>query len=151
MYTIGRYVKLKNSNLSGKVLNIKNTNNRIFYKLYINNKNIIVEENDIENEIEYKEKNKNPKVSIITNTKTNFDNELMIRHLTKDEANIEIERFIDKALINNIKIIKIIHGKNGGVLRNLTHNYLKNCEYVKDFRLGYPHEGSYGVTIALLK
>lgn len=151
MYTVGKYIKLKNSALSGKILDIKQNKNEILYKVKINNKNIFVFDNNIEKEIEYKENKSKSKINIITNNNIPFNNELMIRHLTKLEALDEIERFIDKALINNSKIIKIVHGKSGGILRKLTHDYLKNCEYVKDFRLGYPHEGSYGVTIVTLK
>ena len=150
MYTVGKYVKLKNSNLIGKIIDIKQNKNETLYKVKINNKNTLISEKNIEKEIDYKENKTSNKVNIITNN-IPFDNELVIRHLTQIQALDEIERFIDKALINNAKIIKIVHGKSGGVLRKLTHEYLKNCECVKDYRLGYPHEGSYGVTIVTLK
>lgn len=150
MYTIGKYIKLKNSEHFGKIIRIKETRNGLEYIVKINNKNTSISENDIESEFKNIENKPHDRVNIITNN-TQFNNELMIRHLTKIEAENEIETFIDKALVNNAKILKIIHGKSGGTLRKLTHEYLKNCNYVKEFRLGYPHEGSYGVTIVTLK
>ena len=77
--------------------------------------------------------------------------EIMIRHQTVDEALFNLEKFIDNAICNNIKIVKIIHGKNGGILRREVHKYLDNSPFVKEHRLGGYYEGSYGVTIAFLK
>ena len=56
-----------------------------------------------------------------------------------------------KAIKNNVKDIKIIHGKNGGILRKAVHDYLKHNKHVETFRLGNYYEGSYGVTIIKLK
>ena len=77
--------------------------------------------------------------------------EIMIRHQTVEEALFNLEKFIDNAICNNVKIVKIIHGKNGGILRREVHKYLDNSPFVKEHRLGGYYEGSYGVTIAFLK
>ena len=77
--------------------------------------------------------------------------EIMIRHQTVEEALSNLDKFIDNAICNNVKIVKIIHGKNGGILRKEVHKYLENSPYVKEHRLGGYYEGSYGVTIAFLK
>ena len=89
-------------------------------------------------------------ISFTLNKSSNFDTELMLRHQTKDEALDNLDKFIYQALVNKVSIIKIVHGKHGGILRNAVHEYLKESKYVSSFRLGYPHEGSYGVTIAYL-
>lgn len=151
MYNIGEYIKLKNSTLCGTIIDLKCKNNLIQYKVNINNKNTFVNENMIEKSLTNNDTKSKITITINTNNNDNFVPEIMIRHLTKDEALLEIERFIDKALIHNTKIIKIIHGKSGGILRKATHDYLNNSPYVKEYRLGYPHEGSYGVTIIFLK
>lgn len=75
----------------------------------------------------------------------------MLRHQTKEEAIAHLDQFIDHAICNNIKQIKIIHGKNGGILRKSIHKYLLQHPNVKEHRLGGYYEGSYGVTIAFLK
>lgn len=151
MYNIGEYIKLKNSTLCGKIIDIKNTNNVLIYKVNINDKNTFINQNMIEKSLPITKQNLKSTITIKTNKDDDFMPEIMIRHLTESEALIEIDRFIDKALIHNSKIIKIIHGKSGGILRKATHKYLDNCPYVKDYRLGFPHEGSYGTTIIFLK
>ena len=151
MYNIGEYIKLKNSTLCGTIVDINNSNNDLIYKVNINNKNTFINENMIEKSLPINNSKTKITVTITTNKNDEFIPEIMIRHLTESEALIEIDRFIDKALIHNSKIIKIIHGKSGGILRKATHNYLNNCPYVKNYRLGYPHEGSYGTTIIFLK
>ena len=61
-----------------------------------------------------------------------------------------VENFITEAINLDIKNIKIIHGRNGGVLRKAVHEYLKHNKNVESYRLGNYYEGSYGVTIIKL-
>lgn len=90
-------------------------------------------------------------VTFEVNHNLDIPNEIMLRHKTKEEAMYELDKFIDKAISNNLPRIKIIHGKNGGVLRKATHEYLENFPYVSSYSLGLYHEGGLGVTIAYLK
>ena len=80
-----------------------------------------------------------------------FSNEIMLRHQTLDEAMFNLENFLDLAYINDIKVVRIVHGKHGGVLRHSVHELLKKDKRIKSFRLGNYFEGSYGVTIAYFK
>lgn len=92
-------------------------------------------------------------VSITFDVNHNLDipNEIMLRHKTKEEAMYELEKFIDKAILNNLPRVKIIHGRSGGILRKAVHEYLENAPYVSSYSLGLYHEGGLGVTIAYLK
>ena len=101
-----------------------------------------------EDRINTKSKKKN--VSITINKLTD-KNEIMLRHLNEYEAIDKLDTFIDKMLANKIPVVRIIHGKSGGILRKAVHNYLKEHPYIKDYRLGYYHEGGIGVTIANIK
>lgn len=149
MFNIDDIVKIKSTNLIGKIISINK--NKITVK--INNKNTIVDAKNIEKTDKHPEfKNiNNININFIFKKESKFEDELMIRHLTRDEALDKIDSFINEALIHKVKIIKIVHGKNGGILRKATHEYLSSSPFVKSFRLGYPHEGSYGATVVLLK
>lgn len=152
MYKINDIIKIKNSNLYGKIIYI-NQNNAC---ININNKKTNIDIDKIELVQDKQILNnftlpKNVNVNFIISNDKTFNHELMLRHQKYDEALDNVEKFINEALSKNVKIIKIIHGKNGGILRKMVHEYLTNCEFVQDFRLGYPHEGSYGVTICKLK
>ena len=77
--------------------------------------------------------------------------ELDLRGYAVDEALPEIDQFIDNAVVSNMNVITIIHGKGTGVLRTAVQKHLKNHRAVKNFRLGTYGEGENGVTIVELK
>ena len=77
--------------------------------------------------------------------------ELDVRGKTALEATLELDAFIDNAVLANVGILTIIHGKGTGVLRAEIAKYLKKHPNVKSFRLGTFGEGESGVTIVELK
>ena len=76
--------------------------------------------------------------------------ELDIRGMASDEAILELDRYIDNALISGLETVRIIHGKGTGVLRKSVQAHLRTHKAVKSFRLGTFGEGENGVTIAEL-
>ena len=78
-------------------------------------------------------------------------NELDIRGLMTDEADLQVERFLDSAVLGKLNIVTIIHGKGTGALRKAVHQQLKRHPSVKSFRLGRYGEGEDGVTVVELK
>lgn len=150
MFNIGDKVRIKDCFNYGIIKNIKN--NDVFY-IDINGKNVVVKKNMIE------KINKNIIENTCNikknNTNYNFENsfvpEIMIRHQTLDIAMYNVENFINDAILNNVKNIKIIHGRSGGILRNAVHEYLKHNKNVESYRLGGYTEGNNGVTIVKLK
>ena len=145
MYTIGDYVKVTNSNITGKIVNIS----KQYITILANDKIVKLKKEQIEKIKEPANISKDIKVNIQLSSPP--IDEIMIRHQTVEEALSNLDKFIDNAICNNVKIVKIIHGKNGGILRKEVHKYLENSPYVKEHRLGGYYEGSYGVTIAFLK
>mgnify|MGYP004732941899 CR=1 FL=1 len=77
--------------------------------------------------------------------------ELDIRGKAADEGVYEMEAFIDNAVMANVGVVTIIHGKGTGILRAAVHQRLKQLKSVKSFRLGLFGEGEDGVTIVQLK
>ncbi|MBQ9914628.1 MAG: Smr/MutS family protein, partial [Clostridia bacterium] len=90
-------------------------------------------------------------VSKNTKSSANMKTEIDLRGMTLDEALMETDRFIDQALLANLQIITVIHGKGTGVLRKGITDYLKGHRMVKSFRAGGLGEGDTGVTIVTLK
>ena len=76
--------------------------------------------------------------------------ELDLRGQTALEAIMEIDKFIDNALLIGVNQLTIIHGKGTGKLRHEIHNHLKKNKYIKSYRLGTFGEGESGVTIVEL-
>ena len=78
-------------------------------------------------------------------------NELDLRGLDSEQAVMELDQFIDRAVLSGLKSVCIIHGKGTGVLRTAVANRLRSHRDVASFRLGRYGEGEDGVTIAELK
>ena len=77
--------------------------------------------------------------------------EVDLRGETVEEALMDLDMFIDNAVMTGIHQINIIHGKGTGALRAAVQQHLKRHPSVRTYRLGVYGEGETGVTIAELK
>jgi len=75
---------------------------------------------------------------------------LDLRGLRTDEAESELSRFLDKALLAGRDEVEIVHGMGTGAMRRVVHDHLKRSRAVGDFRLGNADEGGDGVTKVVL-
>lgn len=146
MFNLYDYVKINGTNIEGYIVSIQNEKITIMSNEKYVTTNI---KNITKTEKKTQDNASNNKVNLVLESSPEY--EIMLRHQTVDEAMQNLDKFIDNAVCNNIKIVKIIHGKRGGILRHEVKKYLENSPYVKEFRLGGYYEGSYGVTIAFLK
>mgnify|MGYP001552455390 FL=1 len=145
---IGEYVKLKASEIIGKVE-------------AINGDRVILQIGDLRFTAEKKELKpaKNPldlqtKKSIQTTigpVEERFDNKLDIRGMRLQEAIDLVEAFVDKALIKGTDNLYIVHGKGTGALRKAVKRKLK--EYKNPMTLKHPedNQGGEGVTVVSLE
>ncbi|TDG95466.1 Smr/MutS family protein [Cardinium endosymbiont of Culicoides punctatus] len=64
------------------------------------------------------------------------------------QAQYELEKFIDRALLSGHSQLKIIHGKGSGILRNVVRNYLRQHHLIRRVVENSPMHCKDGVTIA---
>ncbi len=76
--------------------------------------------------------------------------EVDLRGMAADEAVLELDKYIDNAVLSGISAVTIIHGKGTGVLRKAVQAHLRSHKNIKSFRTGTFGEGENGVTIAEL-
>ena len=76
-----------------------------------------------------------------------FETKLDIRGLRRDEAIKTLEAFLDKAIINNVDICEIIHGKGTGALKKSVLKKIREYRDVKEFFHPPQEAGGDGVTI----
>jgi len=80
-----------------------------------------------------------------------FDAKIDLRGMSKDEAMMVLERFVDNALLSNASSLRILHGKGDGILRKIVRQKLR--EYGGSVgRVYHPEQdnGGDGVTIVEL-
>lgn len=70
---------------------------------------------------------------------------------TVDQAEINVDAFIDRALVSGLTQVKVIHGVGTGALRKGLWAHFKRHPAIAEFRQGAYGEGGYGVTILTLK
>ena len=77
--------------------------------------------------------------------------EVDLRGMAADEGLLELDRFLDGAVMSGLSVVTVIHGKGTGILRSAVQKHLKAHPSVKSFRLGTYGEGEDGVTVVELK
>lgn len=77
--------------------------------------------------------------------------ELHLRHMRAEDASLALADYIDDAILAGLTNVRIVHGKGGGVLREVVHDQLRTHRHVREFTLAPADEGGDGVTIATLK
>ena len=81
----------------------------------------------------------------------NASRELDIRGFASDEGILELDRFLDEAVLAGVETVTIIHGKGTGVLKKAVRSHLKNHPSVATSRPGLYGEGEDGVTVVEIK
>ena len=76
--------------------------------------------------------------------------ELRLLGMRAEEAEKQLRAQMDSALVHGITEFAVIHGKGDGILRHLTHGFLKQNRFVKEFRFAKPEDGGSGKTIVTL-
>ncbi|MEZ4928849.1 MAG: Smr/MutS family protein [Chitinophagales bacterium] len=146
-FFVGDIVLMNESDNEGEILEIRGKNAVVAFnglKTTIPLKKlskIITEETP-------KEQNNNKNYSLRNEVENEFD----IRGLMQYEASVQIESYIDQALLNNLKTIKIIHGKGSGALRTQLQNIIKEYRSnIAEWRFEDEKKGGNGATIITFK
>ncbi|MBP1562373.1 MAG: endonuclease MutS2 [Oscillospiraceae bacterium] len=147
----GDTVRLADTSREGVLLTVPNMNGVCFVqtgsmKVKTTAKNLRLVEKKVE---------KKPAGSVKKRVSSNMTRrggmELDIRGRMGDEGVLEMERFIDGAIMAGLSQVVIIHGKGTGALRAAVQQALKRNPAVKSFRAGEYGEGEAGVTVVELK
>jgi DNA mismatch repair protein MutS2 len=80
-----------------------------------------------------------------------IENTVDLRGMTSDEAIDATDAFLDNALKLNWNVVFVLHGHGTGALKSAIRTYLKESDYVDDFRSGDKNQGGDGITIVWLR
>ena len=81
----------------------------------------------------------------------NFKLTLDLRGKRADEALLMLKKYIDEAILLNMREVSILHGKGYGILRDIIRQYLQNLEEIKNFGDAPIEMGGTGITRVNLK
>ncbi|MBZ0265455.1 endonuclease MutS2 [bacterium] len=79
--------------------------------------------------------------------KENVPLELDLRGKRYEEAQNQLEQYLDDAVYAGMPFVQIVHGKGTGALRSMVFQVVKKHRDVAEHRLGEPSEGGDGVTV----
>jgi DNA mismatch repair protein MutS2 len=77
--------------------------------------------------------------------------ELNVIGCNVDEALSRTERFLDEALMADVRSVRLIHGYGTGQLRRALAQYLQGHKLVANFASAPPEQGGGGVTVVEFK
>jgi len=70
---------------------------------------------------------------------------------TADEAESEVERFVEHAFLAGLRQIRVVHGVGMGILRRTLRDYLRKHPHVLSVAEPPYNEGGQGATIVELR
>lgn len=147
---VGSWVRLKDQNTSGEVLEIKNDNITVAFGQLRSTVKKIKLELVSHNESRRTASTNNTLARInmeIGEKKVNFKPNIDVRGLRAEETLQKIQEFLDEAIMVEAKEIRILHGKGNGILRELIQNYLRTEPAVRSVRDEHVQFGGSGITV----
>jgi DNA mismatch repair protein MutS2 len=104
---------------------------------------------------EYKKAHKSGKVSDFSSfnigeRKLHFKPDIDVRGKRADEALDIVRRFIDDAVMVSVRLLRILHGKGDGILKNVIRDYLNSLDIVKSCKDEQVERGGAGITVVEL-
>ncbi|MDL2211414.1 endonuclease MutS2 [Erysipelotrichaceae bacterium OttesenSCG-928-M19] len=137
-------IKIKRQGVITKVLPKKN------YEVAIGNIKTKVKHNEIKY-LSKKPKEEVKKIKQKKHTSKQVKTELNLIGLRVEEALIELNRYLDDALLANLNQVRIVHGFGTGALRKAVHETLGSNKHVAKYYFAEYNEGGQGATIVELK
>jgi DNA mismatch repair protein MutS2 len=107
----------------------------------------------IEEDERGQKKKDEPKVksSVSVERSNQFRDEIDLRGMIGDEAWFAVDKYLDDAIMYNVRVVHLIHGKGTGALKNALWRFLRGDKRIASFRIGKYGEGDGGVTVVELK
>ncbi len=142
----GALVHLPKYNQKGQVLTEPNSNGEVQVQAGILKIMVKIDEIRLIDEKKI-EKGQSVHGHLAKSKAQNIKTEIDLRGCLVDDAMYQLEKYLDDALVAGLPMVRIIHGKGTGALRQAIREFLKEASYIKSYRLGAVDEGGNGVTI----
>ena len=146
----GDVVILKNLGTEAILLENPDKNGNVFVKSGIaktktNVKNLVLVENK---KVNTPSKPVQKKKAIVSR---DFSVSLDVRGKNIEEAWVDVDKYIDEAILYDVKSVTIVHGKGTGMLRKGLWEFFRKDPRIRKYRNGEYGEGDFGVSVLELK
>jgi DNA mismatch repair protein MutS2 len=143
---IGSSVFIKHLNKQGEIIDIGDKN----YVVRLGNMITTIPKSQVEissTKLNDKNNRTNAADSLYYSQIMSFKDQIDLRGKRVDEALQELSLFVDTAVVSRAKEIKILHGKGGGILRQVIRDYLSTIAEVEGFMDEDIRLGGDGITV----
>lgn len=147
--TVGDHVKIIGMNTVAEVISIEKNKAVVIS----NNVQLSVDKDKLEFTGQQIQKKKSSKIQVIRTKEdetTGYFGQLDIRGKRADDALLAVSRYIDDAVIDHNKFLKILHGTGNGILREVVRDYLRSHQLVKHYKDERIEAGGSGITLVEL-
>ncbi len=143
---VGDYVKMYEGDMNGEVLSISGKNLEVLFgliRMTIKRKEVYRIDKPLE---VFQSRRINLKGVAY---ESNFSPKLDIRGYTAQQAEETLQDFFDKALLNNARLLEVVHGKGSGILRKVLLRKMKEYKDINSY--WHPDEHQGGDTVTVIK
>ncbi len=144
-FEVGNWAKIRESGTTGKILEVRKKK----VKLAVGSFTMTVDLVNLEPTATPMTTNRSNHVSTQVKKIQNFSPKIDIRGYTKSDGIAFVQELVEQAMIRNVDMLTILHGKGSGALRNAVHKKLKEYNVEK---VWHPQDdfGGEGVTYVRL-
>ncbi len=149
---IGDFVKIKDTDVVGELISIEGGDAHINVndiKLKTSVSKLI--KSGAPKQKAIKRKAYNDIVSDINEKTIHFKLSIDLRGKRADEAMSMLQKYIDEAILLNMKEVSILHGKGLGILRDIIREYLRSIDEIQKFGDAPIEYGGSGITRVYFK
>lgn len=150
--TIGSLVRIKGQEALGEVIGMRGKDAEVAIGDLKTTLKLSRLEKISRKEFKQKNSSKSKIVGVDMNDKMmNFSFNLDLRGKRGDEALMEVDKFMNDALMLGQDELRIVHGKGDGILRTLIRNHLRGYKQVAKTQDEHADRGGAGVTLVSMK
>lgn len=143
----GDYVRVQNGNIIGNIVKITKGTATIQTDKFLMEAPL----HTLESANKPLDTNTYKSISTFINTSSGFDTTLDIRGYTRSEAHDSLHTLFDNAILANASILRILHGKGNGTLKNLVREIAAQYNAIDELWHPDPDQGGDGITFVKLR
>lgn len=153
---LGQTVKVVTLGQKGSVVTLPDSSGELtvqigIMKMKVNLKNLMLVDEEASKDAPLSHKRARGKERQFVSAAKHMSTEIDLRGKTLDEAEYELDKYLDDACLANLESVRVIHGKGTGALRTGLREFFKHHHHVSSYSEAPLNQGGSGVTIVELK